>query len=407
MNSRDLVMKALAHEKTPRVPIGYNLKADHELQLKAMYGWDIAEIKKQFKVDLLTVYLSPTKEFQDRSVKATVSTSFADSFLVPGKESGMNKGKNNNMFYDEWGVGYSIQKYDYRFLGANGKVSLAKSDIPKMIDHPIKEISLEALENYLDHQFPNIDDDTRYDQMKQDIKQNKEKFAIEADMEMTLFEKSWYVCGLTNFLGCLGKAYRKPSSDENKFVNKILDAMMKFRLHQIEKYLEIGGIDIIRFGDDVGMQEGLMFSKEIWRQFFKPRMRKLIDACKKEFHIYNHCDGNCTDLIPDLIENGVEIINPIQPECMNPEMIKEKYGDKVTLYGTIGLQKPTFFGNRYPEVPKEEVDRLSSLFIQEVNLRKMTLAKEGGLILAPTNKLQADTYIESIIALYREMGKEL
>ncbi len=396
MNSRDLVLKALAHEGTPRVPIGYNLKVDHELQLKAMYGWDQAEIKKRFKVDLHTVYMSPTKEFQDKSVKATVSTSFADSFLVGGK---------NGLYYDEWWVGYSVQKYKYRFIDANGKVSLETSEIPKMVDHPIKEISLDALEDYLAGQFPNIDDDTRYDQMKTEINLYKEDYAIEADMEMTLFEKSWYVCGLPNFLGALGKAFRKPNSDENKFVNRILDAMMEFRLEQIEKYLEIGGIDIIRFGDDVGMQGGLMFSKAIWRQFFKPRMKRLIDACKREVHIYNHCDGDCTELIPDFIENGVEILNPLQPECMDPELIKQKYGDKVTLYGTIGIQKPSYVGDRYPDVPRAEIDRLSALFIKEVGIRKETLGKGGGLILAPTNKLQPDTYIESIVALYNEMGK--
>jgi uroporphyrinogen decarboxylase len=397
MNSRDLVLKALAHEDTPRVPIGYNLKADHELQLQAMYGWDQAEIKKRFKVDLHTVYLSPTKEFRDKSMKATVSTSFADSFIVEGK---------NNLYYDEWGVGYSVQRYKYRFVGANGKISLASSEIPKMVDHPIKEISLDALDDYLARQFPDIDDDTRYEQMKKEIKLYKEEYAIEADMEMTLFEKSWYVCGLPNFLGALGKAFRKPNSDECKFVNRILDAMMNFRLKQIEKYLEIGGIDIIRFGDDVGMQDGLMFSKAIWRQFFKPRMKKLIDACKKEFHIYNHCDGNCTELIPDFIENGVEILNPLQPECMDPELIKREYGDTVTLYGTIGIQKPSYIGGLYPEVPRAEIDRLSSLFIEEVKTRKETLGKDGGLILAPTNKIQPDTYIESIIALYNEMGKQ-
>nr|MDO8113343.1 uroporphyrinogen decarboxylase family protein [Candidatus Sigynarchaeota archaeon] len=373
------------------------MKTDHELQLKAMYGWDQAEIKKRFKVDLQTVYMSPTKEFQDKSVKATVSTSFADSFLIEGK---------NHLYYDEWSVGYTIQKYKYRFMGANGKISLETSEIPKMIEHPIKEISLDALDDYLTHQFPSIDDETRYDQMKKEIKLYKEKYAIEADMEMTLFEKSWYVCGLPNFLGALAKAFRKPNSDENKFVNKILDAMVSFRLKQIEKYLEIGGIDIIRFGDDVGIQSGLMFSKAIWRQFFKPRMKKLIDACKREVHVYNHCDGNCTELIPDFIENGVEILNPLQPECMDPEAIKQKYGDKITLYGTIGIQKPSYIGDCYPEVSKAEIDRLSSLFIREVKTRKETLGKDGGLILAPTNKLQPDTYIESIIALYDEMGKE-
>nr|MDO8087359.1 uroporphyrinogen decarboxylase family protein [Candidatus Sigynarchaeum springense] len=397
MNSRDLVLKALAHEETPRVPIGYNLKADHELQLKAMHGWDPSEIKRHFKIDLHTVYMSPTKKFQEKSVKATVSTSFADSFLADGK---------NGLYYDEWGVGYSLQKYKYRFVGAGGKVSLETSDIPKMVDHPVKEITLDALESYLERGFPDIDDDTRYDQMRKEIKLYKDDYAIEADMEMTLFEKSWYVCGLPNFLAALGRAFRKPSPDENKFVNKILDAMIDFRLKQIEKYLEIGGIDIIRFGDDVGMQDGLMFSKAIWRQFFKPRMKRLIDACKEEVHVYNHCDGDCTELIPDFIENGVEILNPLQPECMDTERIKREYGDKVTLYGTIGIQKPSFIGDRYPDVPKAEIDRLSSLFSEEVRTRKKTLGKGGGLILAPTNKLQPDTFIESIIALYKEMGRE-
>jgi uroporphyrinogen decarboxylase len=398
MNSRELVFKTIAHEETPRIPIGYNLKTDHELQLEGMYGWTPAEVKKRFHIDLQTVYLLPPETFRNKAVKATVSTSLADSYLISGKEG---------LFYDEWGVGYYVQRFPYRFVGTGGKITMAISEIPKMVSHPIQELSLEAIEQYLTHQFPNIDDDTRYDQMRKEIKENDGELAIEADMEMTLFEKAWYICGFPNFLGCLGKAKRKPNSEENKIVNKILDAMMNFRLEQIKRYREIGGIDIIRFGDDVAMQEGLMFNKEIWKTFFKPRMKKLIDACKGDFHIYNHCDGDCTELIPEFIENGVEIINPIQPECMDPIAIKEKYGDKITLYGVIGTQKPSYIGENYPQVSKEEIQRLSKLFVDEVRLRKKTLTKGGGLILCPTNKIQPDTYIESIEALYLELGKNL
>lgn len=92
---------------------------------------------------------------------------------------------------------------------------------------------------------------------------------------------------------------------------------------------------------------------------------------------------------------------------MNPVQIKEKYGEKITLYGVIGTQKPSYIGNNYPYVPSDEVNRLSKLFVDEARLRKKTLAKGGGLILCPTNKLQPDTYIESIEALYNELGKDL
>ena len=397
MNSRELVLKALAHEETPRPPIGYNLKTDHELQFAAMYGWDPNTIKKNFKVDLQTVYRIPSASFRAKAVKATVSTSLADSFLVQDGE-----GK----YFDEFGVENHLQKYQYRFVGANNSVSLATSDIPKMVGHPIKQITLEALNEYLDTKFPDVEDDSQYMQMEHDIKANNGELAIEADMEMTLFEKAWYICGYQNFLACLSKAFRKPNSEENKFITKLLDALTDFRLRQIKQYREIGGIDIIRFGDDVGTQQGLMFSVPMWRQFFKPRMEKLIDACKGEFHIYCHCDGNCTDLIPDFINLGIEILNPIQPECMDPEFVKNKYGKQITLYGTIGVQKPSFIGDTYPNVPQAEIDRLSSLFVNEVKHRKATLGANGGLILSPTNKIQADTYIESIEALYREMGKE-
>ena len=120
-------MKALAHEETPRQPIGYNLKTEHELQLNAMYGWDQAEISKRFKIDLRTVYLTPPEKFRSMAVKSTVSTSVADSFLLEGKDG---------LHYDEWGVGYSLQMFPYRFVGSKGQVSMAVSSIPKMVNHP-------------------------------------------------------------------------------------------------------------------------------------------------------------------------------------------------------------------------------------------------------------------------------
>jgi len=101
---------------------------------------------------------------------------------------------------------------------------------------------------------------------------------------------------------------------------------------------------------------------------------------------YYHSDGNIHSVIPDLIETGVEILNPIQPECMDPIAIKEQYGEAVTLWGTIGTQRLMPFGTA-----REVADTVKSM-IREVGYN-------GGLVIAPTHILEPEVPWENIVAL--------
>jgi len=148
------------------------------------------------------------------------------------------------------------------------------------------------------------------------------------------------------------------------------------------------GIDVLRLGDDVGSQKGMLISPALWRKWLKPKLAKVIDLAKKtnpKVFIFYHSDGNIMEIIPDLIEIGVELLNPIQPECMGPKEIKRLYGDKLSLWGTIGTQSTMPFST------PEEVSAI-------VKERIETLGGDGGLILAPTHVLEPEVLWENILA---------
>ena len=149
-------------------------------------------------------------------------------------------------------------------------------------------------------------------------------------------------------------------------------------------------------GDDIGSQDALLIPPEVWREFLKPRMAEVIDAAKginPEIKIAYHTDGNNLDIIPELIEIGVDVLNPIQTESMDPVMLKEKFGDRMCFFGAISVQSTLPFGT------VEEVK-------QEFEERKKTIGKNGGWICAPTHHVQLDTPLENFFALLEAIGAD-
>jgi uroporphyrinogen decarboxylase len=140
----------------------------------------------------------------------------------------------------------------------------------------------------------------------------------------------------------------------------------------------------------------LIISPPLWRRHIKPRMKTIIESAKKKgVYVLYHTDGNCEPIIPDLIEIGVDILNPIQPECMDPAKIKEQYGEKLTLSGTISIQDT---------LPRGTVEDVRS----EVKARIRTCGQGGGLIISPSNQVLLDTKVENFLAIYdavREFGQ--
>jgi uroporphyrinogen decarboxylase len=205
--------------------------------------------------------------------------------------------------------------------------------------------------------------------------------AVSGELTCTIFEISWYIRGMENLL--------MDFTLNPELAAAILDKVLNIRIEQITKYVQ-AGVDIIWLGDDVGQQVGLIMSPETWRKWLKPRLSKVIGTTKSinpKVLIFYHSDGDVKQLIPELIEIGIDILNPIQPECMDPAEIKRTYGDRLSFWGTIGTQTTMPFGTP-KEVKKVIKERIE------------TVGEGGGLLLAPTHILEPEVPWENVLAFF-------
>jgi len=133
----------------------------------------------------------------------------------------------------------------------------------------------------------------------------------------------------------------------------------------------------------------MLIAPEQWQQIFKPRMANFISTLREinpDIKIAYHSDGNIYQIIPDLIEIGVDVLNPIQPACMDPAKVKKDFGDKLCFWGTMDEQQTLPFGT------PADVER-------EVKERLKTVGRGGGLIIGPTHHVQLDTPLENFWAM--------
>ncbi|MFC2145139.1 uroporphyrinogen decarboxylase family protein, partial [Actinomycetota bacterium] len=171
-------------------------------------------------------------------------------------------------------------------------------------------------------------------------------------------------------------------------LNKANELAIQFFENAIKKIK--GQVDGIYCGDDFGTQNGLLISPEMWRKYIKPKYKELVSIIKSHGLKYcHHSCGGIRQIIPDMIEIGFDILNPIQPLAagMNPEEIGKEYGKDIAFYGGIDEQRT--LPNGSPDDVKNEVMH-----------RIQTLGANDGYIVAPSHAFQPDTPIENILALY-------
>jgi uroporphyrinogen decarboxylase len=229
-------------------------------------------------------------------------------------------------------------------------------------------------------QFPYRDFSSYSDEgMKEKVELAHENGRVASCAVGNMYEYAWKVRGYEQFL--------EDMLMEPEWCEYILDKIKNKNLI-IARAAARAGVDVIVTGDDVANQRTLMFKPDDWRKFMKVRWAQVFKAArmiKPDIQIKYHSDGNIEAIIPDLIEIGVTILNPIQPECVDPVKIKELYGDKIVLDGTIGTQTVIPFGT--PEDVKGAVRE-----------RVQQLGRDGALILSPTHALEPEVPIENIIA---------
>ncbi len=254
----------------------------------------------------------------------------------------------------EWGV-----------MGAPG----ATAHFQEML-HPM--VNFTSVEQVTSYPWPDFLADYRWDGTAKNVQTLKERDLVcAAFMEMTIFEIAWYLRGMDIFMEEL------ISGEE--IATMLLDRLTDIRIGMARRYAAAGA-DILMLGDDVATQLDMMISPALWRDTMKPRLARVIRAAreaKPDILIFYHGDGNMERILPELIEIGVEVLNPVQPECMDPVKMKERFGDSLAFWGCIGTQTTMPFGK--PEEVKQTVRDLIK-----------TVGKGGGLFLAPTHVLEPD-----------------
>ena len=205
-----------------------------------------------------------------------------------------------------------------------------------------------------------------------------------------VFENSWLRRGFNKFMEDM---YLRPTIAE-AIMDKVTEQQIQFYnmlLDEVGDYATLVGV-----GDDLGAQTTSIVNPSIYKKFLKPRQKKIFDTIHKKTSakLYLHSCGNVEPFISDLIEIGVDVLNPVQPECPDMDLtsLKAKYGDELTFCGGIGSQ------NILPQGSVSEVEA-------EVKRALKAGAREGGYIVAPGHIIQPDVPPENVCTLYDSVLK--
>ena len=200
-----------------------------------------------------------------------------------------------------------------------------------------------------------------------------------------LFENGWALCGFQNYLAFV--------AGEEAFVEELTEGLADFSC-AVTRQLAGLGCDAIRFGDDWGFQDHLMIRPETWRRIYKKHYARVYGAARDiGLAVSIHSCGNVTDILPDLIDIGVQVVHPLQPEAMDVERCRREFGKDLTFWGGLGSQ------STLPRGTVEEVRR-------EVRERLRQFSK-GGYILAPAGAAPAETPAENIVAIVEEARAQI
>ncbi|MCP4166049.1 MAG: hypothetical protein GY759_09175 [Chloroflexi bacterium] len=279
----------------------------------------------------------------------------------------------------EWGVGWKW------VTNANG------GRYTEAVAHPLDAHPLEGAKDLSNYMLPDPLGPSMqviYDETNALVQRYGRTHAIFGSLYQTIFEAAWLLRGLENLL--VDMAIHKD------FAHELFDRLLVYSLVAGREMIA-QGIDVLWLGDDFGTQRDMLISPQMWREFIKTPYASLIAAFKKQnphLKIAYHSDGYIEPIIPDLIEIGLDLLNPIQPGAMDPAEIKRKYGRHLSFWGTMDVQHTFPYGT--PADVRSEVSE-----------RLRTVGPGGGFILCSAHRVQPGASLANIQAYYsaaRELG---
>lgn len=245
-------------------------------------------------------------------------------------------------------------------------------DWGELVEYPLKEPSL------FGYSFPDGTRKERWDNAPQVREKYPDHFLVAHGYG--LFEHGWALCGFENYLSYV--------ASEHKFIEELTEGLAQFSC-DVTLQLAGTGVDAIRIGDDWGFQSTLMMQPDVWRKLYKKYYQRVYAAAHQVGLVVSiHSCGNITALLPDLIEIGVQVVHPLQPEAMNVAFCQREYGRDLTFWGGLGSQSTLPYGT--PDDVRREVRERLDLF------------HAGGYILAPAGSAPAETPAENIAAIVDE-----
>jgi uroporphyrinogen decarboxylase len=354
MKSKDRVLNSLNRKSIDRIPVFATVTPQIGDRLCDVYDLSRMENVKSGMRQRI-IYCEVLNQLGNDCVG--VAACYPGDFIQKSHPDGS--------FEDEWGIRWKNNGiYD------------------EMVFHPLFEIEEKSdLDRFV---FPNPDIQDRFDLASKMIDKYGTEYAIVGMQDSVNFELAWYLTGMEKFLTdmILKKDY----------IPELLNRILEIKITEA-KILAGLGVDIIWTGDDIGEQNGMMISPDIWREVLKPYLRTFISTlhgCNKKLKIAYHSCGSILPIIPDLIEIGVDILNPIQTNArgMDPHFLKKNYGNNICFFGGIDVQN--LLPRSKPEIIYKEVQNILRI-----------LGENGGYLAAPSHNIQPDTPLENIIAMFK------
>lgn len=364
MTNRERVLRCLDHAEADRVPLdigSLNVTSFHvnaEAKLKAALGYHGGTTTvESFNLQAVVVDERILEHFD------------ADLRVLYARDGNLWAPNAHGRFVDEYGIEYGPSPDGLYY---------------DIFRHPLAEATLDDVER---HEFVDPCSDIRTHHFPEVIKRYEDKYALVLDGSRdTIMGVCSWLRGIEQFFVDL--ALDSPVAD--LLLEKVTEYQIKKHEHILRTYGTF--VDVVKIGDDLGSQQSLLISPEMYRSKIKPFHRLLIKAIKEnaDCKVVIHSDGSIRELFPDFVEIGIDAVNPIQTSCrgMDPKTVKEEFGKEIVLWGGGVDTQQVLSRATVPEV-KAVVKEALSVF-----------KEGGGYIFSQIHNIQPDVPVENVIAMY-------
>jgi len=373
MTSRQRMLAALNHQSPDRVPIdlGGNQTGIHKFAYEALLK-HLGIAGEVTIMDAVQQLAQPCEAVLERF---HVDTRYIAAKAAAGFQGGIVRNQRDGRLWhdlrDEFGVVWSMPDDHLYFMDIS--------------HHPLAKATRADIAAY---PFPKGDDPGRFEGLRERalLLRNETPYAVISGISGVVYEICWYMRGLERWLMDL--------LTEPDFCEALLDHTLKFWLDWFRVFLdEVGDlVDVIMIGDDLAGQTGPLFRPEIYRTLVKPRHKRLVQYIRSRTpaKIWYHTCGACTGYIPDLLDNGIDILNPVQVSAkdMDPATLKAQFGDRLVFWGGA-IDTQHVLPTASPETVRQHVRR---------NLEAWK--PNGGYVFNNVHNIQGGVPPENVVALF-------